>query len=153
MQEVFAICNAKDFTEEGILLLRKAGLKSKRNMHTLQDITKLCDVVKSGDKIVVVSIDRFQNIGKFYQCLNYFMSMGIKFESLNERLQFKCHSDLKEKYKELIVNVIKYEQYLMVYLDKYYKYQNTSEFKRQTSMLCLAILKDVFAKDGILSRN
>lgn len=153
MQEVFAICNGKDFTEEGRLLLNKSGVKSKRNIYSLDNAGNMCEALKPGDKVVVISIDRFENIDKFYQCISYFMNNGIKFVSLSERIQFNNPADLKVKYKELIVKVIKYEQYSMLCLDKYYKYQNTNEFKRQISMLCLAILKDVFAKEGILSRN
>lgn len=148
--KTYAIANRLDIQTYN--LLTKAGVKSKDNIYSINNIRELFELLELKDRVVVVSIGNFINCSNLAWVLNTLMARQVSFISLNERIKFTSNNPIKHAYKQYIISVLNYEKRLLNDVEQIYKYQDKTEINRRINALCLGLLIETFKNDGILQK-
>jgi len=134
--------------------------KSKRvpdaNVVHIVQLPSLMQMLKSGDVVFVVSVNRFWSVNQFLQFGKFCMSNGVSLHLLAQPyLDLGNGKHWKQSVMSQMMRMVELERYAKANMTKGYKYSNEywEYLCRTFEIMNLEVLAHTFSTDGVLKRG
>lgn len=138
----------------------RAFFKNKRvpdvNVLHITQIASLVQVLKSGDVVFVVSVNRFATVSQFFQFGKFCMSNGVALHLLAQPyLDLGNGRHWKPSVMSQMMRMVELERYAKANMSNGYKYSNEywEVLCRTFEIMNLEVLVHTFLADGVLKRG
>lgn len=137
-----------------------AFFKNKRvpdvNVVHITQIASLVQVLKSGDVVLVVSVNRFWSVSQFFQFGKFCMSNGVSLHLLAQPyLDLGSGKHWKPSVMSQMMRMAELERYAKANMANGYKYTNEywEYLCRTFEIMNLEVLAHTFSAGGVLKRG
>ena len=138
----------------------RAYFKNKRvpdaNVVHIVQLPSLLQVLKSGDVVFVVSVNRFWSVSQFLQFGKLCMSNGVSLHLLAQPyLDLGNGRHQKPSVVSQMMRMVEVERYAIANMSSNYKYSNEywEHLCRTFEIMNLEVLAHTFSADGVLKRG
>lgn len=135
----------------------RAYFKNKRvpdvNVVYITQIASLVQMLKSGDVVFVVSVNRFASVSQFFQFGKFCMSHGVSLHLLaHPYLDLGNGKHWKPSVVSQMMRMVELERYAKANMTNGYKYSNEywEHLCRTFEIMNLEVLAHTFSADGVL---
>ena len=138
----------------------RAYFKNKRvpdvNVVYITQIASLVQMLKSGDAVFVVSVNRFWSVSQFFQFGKFCMTNGVFLHLLAQPyLDLGNGKHWKPSVMSQMIRMVELERYAKANMANGYKYSNEywEYLCRTFEIMNLEVLAHTFSVDGVLKRG
>lgn len=129
---------------------------TEENIVHINLISHLVNVVKSGDVVYVVSVNRFATVSQFMNFGKLCMSKGVSLHLLAQPyLDLGNGKHWKTSVMSQMMRMVEVERYAIANMSNGYKYSNEywEHLCRTFEIMNLEVLAHTFSADGVLKRG
>lgn len=129
---------------------------TEENIVHINLISHLVNVVKSGDVVYVVSVNRFATVSQFMNFGKLCMSKGVSLHLLAQPyLDLGNGKHWKTSVMSQMMRMVEVERYAIANMSNGYKYSNEywEHLCRTFEIMNLEVLAHIFSVDGVLKRG
>ncbi len=129
---------------------------TEENIVHINLISHLVNVVKSGDVVYVVSVNRFATVSQFMNFGKLCMSKGVSLHLLAQPyLDLGNGKHWKTSVMSQMMRMVEVERYAIANMSNGYKYSNEywEHLCRTFEIMNLEVLAHTFSVDGVLKRG